>query len=135
MGFPPRLGGDEFAIVQSIDRPADSAALATRLIEAIRAPYEIGGHRIIIGTSIGIAIIPDDGDDVDEMIKNADMALYRSKSDGRGRYQFFETEMNAQMQARRTLDLDLRRALTEGEFSVFYQPLINIATRLVCGCQ
>jgi diguanylate cyclase (GGDEF)-like protein len=128
-----RLGGDEFAIVQSINNPADSTALATRLIQAVREPYEINGNRVIIGTSIGIAIVPDDGDDVDEMIKNADMALYRSKSDGRGRYQFFETEMNARMQARRTLDLDLRRALADGEFRVFYQPLINIATSSVCG--
>ena len=128
-----RLGGDEFAIVQSISQPADSAALAKRLIEAIGASYEINGNRIIIGTSIGIAIIPDDGEDVDETIKNADLALYRSKADGRGRYHFFETDMNARMQARRTLDLDLRKALAEGEFRVFYQPLINIARRSVCG--
>ncbi len=108
-----RLGGDEFAIVQSIGQPSDSTALARRLIEAVGAPYEINGHRIIIGTSIGIAIVPADGADVDEIIINADLALYRSKADGRGRYQFFEPEMNARMQARRVLDLDLRKALAE----------------------
>lgn len=128
-----RLGGDEFAIVQPISQPADCTALAIRLIEAVSAPYEINGHRVIIGTSIGIAIVPDDGHDVDKIIKNADMALYRSKANGRGRYHFFEAEMNAQMQARRTLDLDLRKALAAGEFRVFYQPLINIAAQSVCG--
>jgi diguanylate cyclase (GGDEF)-like protein len=128
-----RLGGDEFAIVQSIDQTADSIALAGRLIERLSAPYEIDGNRVIIGTSIGIALVPDDGEDVDEIIKSADMALYRSKAEGRGRFQFFEAEMNAQMQARRRLDLDLRRAIVEGEFRVFYQPLIKIATGSVCG--
>ncbi len=78
-------------------------------------------------------MIPDDGENVDDIIKNADMALYRSKADGRGRYQFFEADMNARMQARRTLDLDLRKALAEGEFRLFYQPMIAIATGSVCG--
>jgi len=119
--------------VQSINQPSDSTALAARLIEAVSAPYDINGHRVIIGTSIGIAVSPEDGDDVDEIIRNADMALYRSKADGRGRYRFFEPEMNERMQARRTLDLDLRKALAESEFRVFYQPEINIATRSVCG--
>jgi diguanylate cyclase (GGDEF)-like protein len=128
-----RLGGDEFAIVQSIKQPSDSTALAQRLIEAVGAPYDVDGNRVIIGTSIGIALVPDDGDDANEIVKNADMALYRSKADGRGRYQFFEKQMNAHMQARRTLDLDLRKALIEGEFRVFYQPLVKIATRTVCG--
>jgi diguanylate cyclase (GGDEF)-like protein len=128
-----RLGGDEFAIVQSISQPSDSSALAKRVIEAVSAPYAFNGNRVIIGTSIGIAMVPDNGEDVDEIIKNADMALYRSKAAGRGRYQFFETEMNARMQARRTLDLDLRKALQEGEFRLFYQPLIDVATRSVCG--
>jgi diguanylate cyclase (GGDEF)-like protein len=128
-----RLGGDEFAIVQAIRHPADSTALARRLIEVLSAPYDINGNRVIIGTSIGIALVPEDGDDVDEIIKNADMALYRSKAEGRGRYQFFEADMNARMQARRLLDLDLRRAIAEGEFRVFYQPLVKIGSGLVCG--
>jgi diguanylate cyclase (GGDEF)-like protein len=128
-----RLGGDEFAIVQFISEPSDCTALANRVIETVRAPYEFNGSRVIIGTSIGIAVIPDDGENVDEIIKNADMALYRSKAGGRGRYQFFEADMNARMQARRTLDLDLRKALAECEFRIFYQPLIAIATGSVCG--
>ena len=128
-----RLGGDEFAILQSISRPSDSAALAKRVIDALSMPYEISGNRVIIGVSIGIAIMPDDGEQVDAIVKNADIALYRSKADGRGRYRFFEAAMNAAMQARRALDLDLRKALADGEFMVFYQPLIDIATRSVCG--
>ncbi len=128
-----RLGGDEFAVVHFINEPNDCTALAVRVIEAISAPYEFNGSRVIIGTSIGIAVIPDDGENVDEIIKNADMALYRSKSAGRGCYHFFEADMNARMQARRTLDLDLRRALAEGEFRMFYQPLIAVATGTVCG--
>jgi diguanylate cyclase (GGDEF)-like protein len=128
-----RLGGDEFAIVQSIEQPTDCTALATRLIAAVSKPYEVNGNRVILGTSIGIAIVPDDGDDADLLMKNADMALYRSKADGRGRYRMFEPEMDALMQARRTLDLDLRNALVVHEFRMFYQPLINIATRSVCG--
>jgi diguanylate cyclase (GGDEF)-like protein len=128
-----RLGGDEFAIVQLINQAADSTVVAKRVIEAVGAPYEFNGDRVVIGTSVGIAIVPDDGVTVDEIMKNADMALYRSKANGRGRYHFFEPEMNARMQARRALDLDLRHALADGEFRVFYQPLINLATHSVCG--
>jgi diguanylate cyclase (GGDEF)-like protein len=128
-----RLGGDEFAIVQKIDQAEDSAMLATRLIEVVSAPYELDGSRVVIGTSIGIALVSDDGRDVDDIVRNADLALYRSKANGRGRYCFFEPEMDAWMQARRTLDLDLRRALVEGEFQVFYQPLITIASDAVIG--
>jgi diguanylate cyclase (GGDEF)-like protein len=128
-----RLGGDEFAIIQTIDQPLDSTALALRVIQAVSAPYELAANRVVIGTSIGIALVPDDGEDVDEIIRNADMALYRSKADGRGRSCYFAPEMEARMQARRTLDLDLRKALVEGEFQVFYQPLINIASQTVCG--
>jgi len=129
-----RLGGDEFAIVQSnVVVPDNVTPLALRIIEAISAPYEFDGHQVTIGTSIGIAVIPNDGDDPNQILKNADMALYRAKSDGRGRYRFFEPEMNARMQARRTLELDLRKALTNHEFEVFYQPLMNLGTRSVCG--
>jgi diguanylate cyclase (GGDEF)-like protein len=128
-----RLGGDEFAIVQFISQPNDSSLLAKRVIDAVGAPYEINGNRVIIGTSVGIAVAPDDGEDADAIIKSADMALYRSKADGRGRYQFFEAAMEAHMKARRSLDLDLRKALAEGQFRVFYQPLMDIATRAICG--
>jgi diguanylate cyclase (GGDEF)-like protein len=129
-----RLGGDEFAIVQLVgDQPLAAKALAQRLVVALSAPYSLDDHHVTIGTSIGIVMSSSDGEDPDRLLKNADMALYRSKADGRGRYCFFEPEMDKRMQARRALDLDLRKALAEGEFRVFYQPLINIATQAVCG--
>ncbi len=129
-----RLGGDEFAIVQSSsDQPKDATILARRLIEALGAPYEIDGHQMLIGTSIGIAIVPNDGDHPDQLLKNADLALYRAKADGRSRYRFFEPEMDALMQARRTLEIDLRKALVAGEFELFYQPLMNLKTGMVTG--
>ncbi len=129
-----RLGGDEFAIVQaSIEQPRDALSLATRLIEAIAEPYEIGGQQAMVGTSVGIALVPADGDNPDQLLKNADMALYRAKAEGRGRYCFYTPAMNARMQARRTLEIDLRKALIAGEFELFYQPLINLQSGSVIG--
>jgi predicted signal transduction protein with EAL and GGDEF domain len=103
------------------------------LIETISAPYELNGHQVIIGTSVGIAVVPVDGDDPDQLLRNADMALYRSKADGRGRYSFFEPAMDARMQARRVLEMDLRDALATGAFEVFYQPLMSIKRRALSG--
>jgi diguanylate cyclase (GGDEF)-like protein/PAS domain S-box-containing protein len=127
-----RLGGDEFAVVQvPIGQPDECIALANRLIEAIGEPYEINGHQIVIGASVGMAIAPTDGDDVDCLLKNADMALYRAKEDGRGAYRFFEPEMDAKMQVRRALELDLRKAVALEEFELFYQPIVDLATNKV----
>ena len=129
-----RLGGDEFAIVQSsVDQPQNATALAARLVELLAVPYEFDGQQIVIGASIGIAIVPDDGDDPDRILKNADLALYGAKADGRGLYRFFEPEMDAIMQARRSLEMDLRKALVAGEFELFYQPLMNIKTGSITG--
>ncbi len=129
-----RLGGDEFAIVQSsVNQPEDAMALAARLIEALNVPYELDGQLALAGTSIGIALVPADGEDPDHILKNADLALYRAKADGRGRYRFFMPEMDARMQARRILEIDLRNALVAGEFELFYQPLINLRTGSVTG--
>jgi diguanylate cyclase (GGDEF)-like protein len=131
-----RLGGDEFAIAQmSVDQPVGATTLAARLIHEISEPYVVQGHQIVIGASVGIAVAPNDGTDPDRLLKNADLALYRAKEDGRGTYRFFEAGMDAKMQARRELELDLRRALTLGEFEVFYQPLINLETNRVSGCE
>ncbi len=131
-----RLGGDEFAIVQvSVDQPMGSTALATRLIEKLSAPFDVQGHQVVISASIGIAIMPDDGDDPDCLLKNADMALYRAKEDGRGIHRYFEPDMDARMQARRTLELDLRKALALGEFELFYQPLVRLETNQVSGLE
>ncbi|MGY8711497.1 EAL domain-containing protein [Bradyrhizobium sp. 18BD] len=124
-----RLGGDEFAVVQ-IGRSEETASrsLAGRLVEVISAPYEIDDHQIVIGVSIGISLSPQDGSNSDELLKNADLALYRAKADGRGTYRFFETGMDARAQARRLLEMDLRAALQRNEFQVYYQPIRDVAS-------
>ena len=129
-----RMGGDEFAILQvAIAQPADATALAQRIIEAVSEPYDIDGHQVVIGTSVGIAVGPDDGVDPDQLIRNADLALYRAKGDGRGTYRFFEPEMDAQMQARRAMEYDLRKALAAGEFELHYQPVVNLESNEISG--
>jgi diguanylate cyclase (GGDEF)-like protein len=134
-GLVSRTGGDEFSIVQSgAEQPAaGSADLATRIVEALSVPFDIGDHHVVIGASIGIAIAPDDGNDADQLLKNADMALYRAKDNGRGGFHFFEPEMDSKAQARRILELDLRKAVTAGEFEVFYQPIVNLAESRISG--
>ncbi|WP_441237234.1 bifunctional diguanylate cyclase/phosphodiesterase [Bradyrhizobium sp. 930_D9_N1_4] len=124
-----RLGGDEFAVVQ-IGRSEEAAAraLAGRLVEVISAPYEIDDHQIVIGVSIGISLSPQDSSNPDELLKNADLALYRAKADGRGTYRFFETGMDARAQARRLLEMDLRAALQRNEFEVYYQPIRDVVS-------
>jgi len=130
-----RTGGDEFAIVQSGAEPAmqAAAALATRIVETLGAPFEIGDHTVVIGASVGIAIAPDDGNDPDQLLKNADMALYRAKGAGRAQFHFFETGMDVRAQARRLLELDLRKAVGAGEFELFYQPIVNLAANRITG--
>ncbi|HEY5064493.1 MAG TPA: EAL domain-containing protein [Xanthobacteraceae bacterium] len=127
--FVARLGGDEFAIVQTnIGRPEDGSTLASRIIERLGAPYDIEGQQLDIGVSIGLAIAPADGKNADQLLKNADLAMYRAKADGRGSYCFFEPEMDARIQARRALELDLRSALGSGQLQLYYQPLVNAKT-------
>jgi diguanylate cyclase (GGDEF)-like protein len=129
-----RLGGDEFAIVQAgTEQPFGATALATRLIAEIAKPFELDGHHVVIGASVGIAIAPNDASDPDKLLKNADMALYRAKSDGRDSWRFFEPDMDARMQARRAIEIDLRRALVRGEFEVYYQPLIALNVEKITG--
>ncbi len=128
-----RLGGDEFAVLMPAARPSDAGALARRAIDVISQPYDVDGHRLNIGLSVGIAVGPRDGDDPDQLLRSADMALYRAKQDGRGTFRFFEAEMDARMQARRVLELDLRQALASGQFELHYQPLITVATARITG--
>jgi len=124
-----RLGGDEFAIVQFCKDcdPSAVSLLASHVVERISEPYTIGGHQLVIGVSIGISLAPEDGKNPDELLKKADLALYRAKADGRGTYRIFETGMDARAQARRLLELDLRAALPRKEFEVYYQPIRDIA--------
>jgi diguanylate cyclase (GGDEF)-like protein len=129
-----RLGGDEFVIIQrGKERPGEAGLLAERIIRAIEHPYMIEGHQLVIGSSIGIALAPNDSTDADLLLANADLALYRAKAEARGGYRFFEAEMNALAQARRSMEADLRQALQNGEFELHYQPLYNLSTGAVTG--
>jgi diguanylate cyclase (GGDEF)-like protein len=131
-----RLGGDEFAIVQvPSEHPSDVTALATRLIEVVGAPYDLDGHQVVVGASVGIAIAPNDSKVPDVLMKNADLALYRAKTDGGGVYRFFEIAMDARMQARRALELDLRKAIVNGEFELYYQPIIDVKSGQITSCE
>src|SRR5476651_1069263 len=127
------LGGDEFAIIALGASPSEATELAARIIESIAESFDVLGHQVVIGTSIGIAIAPTDGTEPDQLLRNADMALYRAKAEGRGMYHFFQPEMDAQMQARHSVEVDLRKALAAGEFEVYYQPLVDLATNTVSG--
>ena len=123
-----RLGGDEFAMILGTDAsPNEVSDHAIRVIETLSAPYKIDGLEVVIGASIGIAISPGDGDTGEELLRNADMALYRAKSEGGGVHHFFEKEMDRHAQRRRDMEIDLRRALANGEFELHYQPLIDLA--------
>jgi len=132
-----RLGGDEFAILQVVksDAQAEATALAHRLIEAIGTPYELEGHPVVIGISMGIAVAPADGTDASMLLKHADLALYRAKSDGRNCFRFYESEMDAAVQLRRALEVDLRNALARNEFELHYQAVMDAATREACGAE
>jgi diguanylate cyclase (GGDEF)-like protein/PAS domain S-box-containing protein len=123
-----RVGGDEFAVIlDPVADPAECGHHAQQVINALSEPYEIDAIEVVIGASIGIASSPGDGVTADELIRNADMALYRAKAEQRGTHRFFEQEMDRQAQHRRALESDLRRAFASGEFELHYQPLIDVA--------
>ena len=131
-----RLGGDEFALVQfGTAQPASSTVLARRLIDAMAQPFDLDGHTVHIGTSIGIAVAPFDGDNPETLMRNADLAMYRAKSEGRGTLRYFEPEMDARMRERRGLEADLRQALARGEFALDYQPQFDTDSRSVVGVE
>ncbi|MBS0532232.1 MAG: EAL domain-containing protein [Proteobacteria bacterium] len=139
--FVARLGGDEFAIVQTAIRsPDDVTDLVKRIHDEIRTPYECLGHQLSTDASIGIALAPQDGTDLDQLLKNADLAMYGAKADGRRTYRFFEREMDAQAKTRRQMEMDLRRIITGGEFceggfEIHYQPLVSLRDDKVTGCE
>jgi diguanylate cyclase (GGDEF)-like protein/PAS domain S-box-containing protein len=129
-----RLGGDEFAVILSgAVSPNEASDLAARLIQVLSEPYDIDDQELVIGASVGIALSPGDGASSEELMKNADMALYRAKEDGGGVHRFFEQEMDRQAQKRRDLEHDLRRAFAHGEFEMHYQPLVDIASNRISG--
>jgi diguanylate cyclase (GGDEF)-like protein/PAS domain S-box-containing protein len=123
-----RLGGDEFAILARAESARRGAAIVTasRVLEAVTAPYEVDHNHIDIGVSIGIALAPEHGSDVPQLMKSADLALYKAKSDGRNTCRFFEDAMGIEASTRRTLQIDLRNALTNEEFELHYQPIVEI---------
>jgi diguanylate cyclase (GGDEF)-like protein len=131
-----RLGGDEFVVVRSpLSEPQQAGHLAQRIVDEISRPYEVDGHSVVIGASVGIAIAPEHGGDADTLLKNADMALYRAKADGRGRFRFFETEMDLRLKERRALELDLRDAVAHGHLELHYQPLIGVKSGRIAACE
>jgi diguanylate cyclase (GGDEF)-like protein/PAS domain S-box-containing protein len=122
-----RLGGDEFAIVQrDIAGAEDAAVLARRVVEVISAPYRIDGQKLTVGVSVGISLAPADGSSCERLLKNADLALYRAKSERRGVWRFFELEMDARLQSRRSLELDLREAIANRALVIHYQPIYDV---------
>ena len=129
-----RLGGDEFAVVQvNAAQPEGAALLAGRLVEAMRAPFDLQGQRAEIGTSIGVVLADAEATTPDELLRSADVALYSAKADGRGTFRFFEPAMDVNLRARRELEGDLKRALTEEQFEVYYQPLLEADTGALTG--
>ena len=129
-----RLGGDEFALLlhDARDR-ADATRTAERIIVALSAPCHVAGHTILTGTSVGIAFAPGDETDADNLLKAADLALYRAKNEGGGIWRMFEPEMDTRMQARRSLEIDLRHAVRNNEFRLFYQPIVSLRDYRVTG--
>ena len=134
--FVARLGGDEFAIVKTAVRnPDDVAELATHVLETIRAPYDCLGNQVTSDASVGVAIAPQHGTELDQILKNADMAMYAAKSAGRRTWRFFEPSMDAHIQARRQLETDLRKAIAEQGLEVYYQPSLNLQSGRITGCE
>jgi diguanylate cyclase (GGDEF)-like protein len=131
-----RMGGDEFTIVQcDSNQPDAAAALGSRLIISLSEPYEFEGQQMRVGTSVGVALAPNDGIEADNLLRAADTALYCAKAQGRGICRFFEDEMNERLQARRRMENDLRGALARGEFEMHYQPLLDLESGKIDGLE
>ncbi len=131
-----RQGGDEFVVlVLEDERAEDAIAAAEKILHALAEPHHLGPHELHITTSIGISLYPVDGSDADSLMKNADIAMYHSKEKGRGNYQFFKEEMNVSAIRRQSVEADLRRAIDREEFSLHYQPKVNLQSGSVTGVE
>jgi diguanylate cyclase (GGDEF)-like protein len=131
-----RLGGDEFAVIQTgIRNQSETTRLVDEIHSTIRQPFECMGHLITTDASIGIALAPDDGLDLDQLLRNADLALYGAKGDGRRTYRFFEAGMEARATARRSLELELRQAINDGALETYYQPVVNLEDGNISSCE
>jgi diguanylate cyclase (GGDEF)-like protein len=134
--FIARLGGDEFAIMQTaVNNQAEIIALVTRVFDAIRTPFECLGHQVTTDASVGVAVAPRHGTDLDQILKNADLAMYAAKMAGRRTWRFFEPAMDARVKARRLLEMDMRQALLAGAFEVYYQPIVSLEDNRITGCE
>ncbi|TYL91335.1 EAL domain-containing protein [Bradyrhizobium rifense] len=134
--FVARLGGDEFAIVQTAVTSRDQVnELVARVFAAIRTPFDCMGHHLTTDASIGIALAPGHGTALDQILKNADMAMYAAKAAGRRTYRFFEPEMDAKVRERRQLEIDLRHAIAHGGLEVYYQPCLSLKDDRITGCE
>ena len=131
-----RLGGDEFAIIQhDVGERSSAEALARRVVDALHQPFAIHGQRVEIGGTVGIAMAPEQGATTEEIMKNADLALYRAKGEQRGTWRFYDPEMEGRIRARRNLAGDLAKAVSRGELELHYQPIVSLAARRVEGCE
>jgi diguanylate cyclase (GGDEF)-like protein len=129
-----RLGGDEFAIIQvGVRQPDDAETLAKRIIAAFREPFDVDGHQVMAGASIGVTIAPGDSVSYETLMRDADIALYLAKTEGRGTVRFFEPEMDARIHIRRLLELDLQNAIARSEFELYYQPLVSLTANKIIG--
>ncbi len=130
-----RQGGDEFVILTVIDHITDAAHIAEKVIADMNAPFEIGGHSLSAGASIGISIYPQDGGDTATLLRNADIAMYAAKEAGRRTFRFFDSAMNARAQQRLHMEGNLRRAIANNEFELFYQPKVRLIDTRYCGME
>jgi diguanylate cyclase (GGDEF)-like protein len=132
-----RLGGDEFAILQPLSSGciSDTGVLANRILDAIASPFDLGDHKINVETSIGIAAAPGHGDEAEQLLKNADLALYRAKSEGRNTYRIFQPEMELAARERHAMQADLRGAMAGSEFELHYQPIVAADSQKICGLE
>ena len=129
-----RLGGDEFAIIQrGVITEADCRALAQRIVLKLAEPFAVDSHSIVVGASVGIGLAPTHGSSADELLRNADLALYSAKSTGRSRYAFFADSMRAVVETRRAIEVDLRAAVVDKEFELHYQPLLDAKSESLTG--
>lgn len=131
-----RLGGDEFVImVENIEKESEVSHVVERLINTFTRPFHIDGHELYITPSIGVTYYPNDGGDAETLIRNADMAMYQAKDQGKNRYKFFTTELNERVQRRLEIERKLRKSIEKNEFAVYYQPRIDLLTGKTCGME
>ncbi len=131
-----RLGGDEFAIIAThFNDESGVGAVANKIIESMSQPFAIDGHTVHTGVSIGITVYPSDESDMERLLANADMAMYRAKAEGRNTFRFFDAKLNQEVRQRRRLELEMRQSLEQGEFSAYYQPQFDVTSGRIVGAE